>query len=327
MDSIFGASLAALPQSLGEEVQSELHASWKTTHMGQRTILGSQLGVVVARVLARNGFSKKLTEYGGLRAIASQRLEGVVAWLHKQSETGGDDVYQLLLEPHAPATPEPVWYAADGTSHFLWNAFSNPKSRATIALDSQHALRISEAARTLPEGWLAISKPTAEHYYKLAREFAHNLGGCFLGQQAKQTLSEHDSNSFIKPWIELLRRSGSNHLRQWEVMRLDSAAQLLQSQLHENGLDESKATEYYNALRASQTAARKARSTNQDSPSPVRQSVSAINPESVSTSRALLPLVLATVSRMSEEELSMLWLPVGRVIRSLTEIQRSTSKM
>jgi hypothetical protein len=309
-----------LPASFAAQVAQELRSPrWSHETDGEpNTILGSQLGLIVSRVLIGHGITPKLIAFGGLRKLAETQLGSVVRW-HRKISSPGDDFY-LILSPstdHEAPSSAQVWLEPNPESEKFWVAFSNPSLPATISLDHDGTLRFAETHTSVER---PLQKVMTSDYFAMAMAFAMRLDAGNPAHRAVDFLSKFQAGNFIAPWLKYLRGIGAAFIPEWESYRIRGVIENLQAKLQSNNVMPEKIAEYSEVLKKSQALFRRQRLAESRTRSEARRQPS-VAPSSERTPTGqttdLRQIVFGAIAKLSNDDVRRIWLPLGAVMDAL----------
>lgn len=200
-----------------------------TQEHGQ-TILGSQLGLMVANVIR----PRLLRDYGGLRRLVDEQLNTVV---RPTLLLGSADIsYAIQADEILP--PPPISFGeqlAEVAGHDLWRCFSNPRVDCALWVRPKGDIYTTASSGSAPPDAKQVPRPTAEDYKVLAKQFAESQTEPLRGS----LMTSFDQSDFYNGWIQALRNlrtPENNLLKQWEILRSEYVAATLTAKLIEAGV-------------------------------------------------------------------------------------------
>lgn len=193
-------------------------------------ILGSQLGSEIYQIVGR-----PVRELGGVRDLAAQELRAFLGIAELQ-QNSPDVNFVLRSENGAPLTQEAIALLEQPPLDFeLWRHFSNPKLVGRIAANALGKVIVGPPNANLPENFTILTKPSAEDYLTVAREFVEKLPEP-MALQLSEAFSQPD---FYDEWIRRLRSLSSgeqNLLKDWEISRAQFVKERLHDELTKTGM-------------------------------------------------------------------------------------------
>lgn len=302
-------------------------------------ILGSQLGEFVLK--AANAIGKKilLKDFGGLRLFAINHLSDIVT-INGKYGNSTDFIYLInrrrnLDADDASASVQLATFSdrvpiTDQKGDQFWKAFSNPNNRQMIEFDADKLLYI--CPRQISGSSVGLENfPSVnpQEYSEIISSFVKEQLQGDLQSQALALISQHPIDSLHSTWYRfLLEKCGSSASHSWGEFRVKRILELFEAKAQNLHFSAEQISQYSALLAKSQRKQRPFQESPKESLSTVKpdqpnqksiESFRTIISNCDTTQVSLQSLAMNVVSRMSDEQIRQLALPVGYVLDAIKQ--------
>lgn len=187
----------------------------------------------------------------------------------------------------------------------IWRAWVSPNSPYALVYDrEQSKMTLIERDAPTPNGGVRIEPTTSDEHRRIAREFLNNIP--VEQRPAFLLVIDSPNSNWWREWMNELKKKGK--LSAWNQFRKERLQDLLQRRLMDSELDSNGVSSAAQAISTDVMASRQTRHRLRTStPSGANISV-----------RSVVSLV---VSRMDEDDLRGLKLPVGLILDVLKDLK------
>jgi len=258
-------------------------------------VLGSYLGYAIKSKFPNVNLK---VQFGSLRQFVEKNCSGRIAWIGKH---GLDDEYRCE-EASTPASSVAV------ASARFWSVFSDPRLSETLWIRCDTGdLSIAPQTHSESQPWAKIEPLSVDDHRKIVTDFLQNI------EPANRPSFEAIAKTpdFWSPWSRELRtHENGKYQEAWLRFRIEQIASGFKDRAISAGAQDKATAAAIAVLEASRKDLRKARTgfepRRAQYPYPTQLG-------GASSGSSLQDVAVSAITRMSEDELRSLWLPVGLV--------------
>ena len=268
-------------------------------------VSGSAIGLHAKKLFRDFDFK----QFGGLKSFIAANCPEVV-WIKHDS----DDLYAHVTRrddaEHAKTSEKSI-----RPTPTAWSAFSNPNDQTTLYLTKDTGeLTVVKDGDEKPVGGVPITKVSTDEYKSIASSFLTRIP-----EQSRPSFEwALTQEAFWPAWTRAMAALNNPAVfHEWLVWRYQNIIDHLTKRLTEAGLDSEVVGQILTNFRGSKPR------TPPSPPTRPSSTAKPVAPDGLSRSYDIRALAQASVAQMTEEQLRLVWLPLGAFVDAL---QRSSRK-